>query len=296
MTSILAAVCGMLLVGGLLVFAAGIRRGPVEIRTRTSTGLFTAVEKKLRELGRADRIRLVAGLVAGALGYVLTGWLILVLIAPLAAWGLPALLSDPPNRDIGLLEALDRWIQLLLGSIPTGKSIPDAIRSTRHQCPPLLSEPVNRFVARIDVRWSTGDAFRAMAQDLDSPDADAVIAALILSGQRGGVGVTRALHGLSDSVSARLRALREVEAERAKPRVVVRQVTMISALVLGSGMLFSRSFFAPYGTPVGQLILAVLIGCYLGSLLMLRRMTIPPRRDRLLARVPAPTPREAVDA
>ena len=54
------------------------------------------------------------------------------------------------------------------------------------------------------------------------------------------------------------------------------------ATVLGAAMLFGREFFAPYGRPLGQLVLAVLLAAYVGSLVMLRRMTLPRRRERII--------------
>ena len=46
----------------------------------------------------------------------------------------------------------------------------------------------------------------------------------------------------------------------------------------------SPSFFAAYRTPVGQVVLSVLIVCYIGSLVLLRRRAKQPPRDRILIR------------
>jgi Flp pilus assembly protein TadB len=137
----------------------------------------------------------------------------------------------------------------------------------------------------LDDRWTIEQALLAMAEELDSPDADAVLAALALAAQRGGTGAGTTLSALADNLQDRLRALREISTERAKPRFVVRQVTLITAVVLGMAMLFGGSFFAPFGTPIGQLLLGVLVTAYLSSLLFLRRMTLPRPRQRILRRV-----------
>lgn len=278
MTPELAAICAFLVISGIFVIVLGFIPEPDARRSRDALGILD----RWTRLPQRSKVQLVAGFVGGLAAYGFTGWPIFVVLGPLAVWGLPTLLSDPPNRDIELLEALDRWIQLLLGSIPTGKSIPDAVRATRSQVPSELAEPVARLVARLDVRWPVRDAFLALADELDSPEADAAIASLILSSERGGVGATASLHALSQTIRARLTALREVESERAKPRIVVRQVTGISVAVLGAGLIFGGEFFAPYKTPIGQAILAVLIAIYIGALVTLRRMTVAAHRDRLL--------------
>jgi len=77
----------------------------------------------------------------------LTGWLILVVMLPLLALGLPYLLILPKPRDIQLLEALDRWVRSLAVTLGTGKSITDAIRISRRTAPPLLADEINLLVS-----------------------------------------------------------------------------------------------------------------------------------------------------
>ena len=50
---------------------------------------------------------------------------------------------------------------------------------------------------------------------------------------------------------------RKVEAERAKPRATARAVTLITLGVVLVGAL-NGTYLAPYGTPLGQLVLAVI--------------------------------------
>ena len=84
------------------------------------------------------------------------------------------------------------------------------------------------------------------------------------------------------AIQERLRALREIEAERAKPRVVVRQVSVISGITLAAFVLLSPGFFAPYGTPLGQVILAILLALYVLAVWTMRRMTLARSRERIL--------------
>ncbi|PIF02063.1 MAG: hypothetical protein CR979_01620 [Propionibacterium sp.] len=204
------------------------------------------------------------------------------MLIPLGILILPWLLSTPENQDLEILASLDRWVHAITSSLHTGKSIKDAIRATRAQVPTNLQRPVQLFLARLDERWPTRDAFYAMANDINSPDADMVIAALALASERGGTGAVATLDALSENISERLSAAREISVERAKPRVVVRQVTIITMAFTGVGLVFGSSFLEPYKTPIGMVILLTLIAAYLGSLLILRQMSIPKSRDRLL--------------
>lgn len=279
MTTAFAALLGILAVAGLLLVVAGLRRRVPPAR-RTTPGPVRLTG--LVGLARTHGVRLTIGVLAGIGFAAVTGMSVMALVVPVAVVGLPILLSTPPNRDIELLEVLDRWVRSLAATLPTGRSITDAVRVSVRNAPAVLAGPLVLLVSRLDGRWTTPEALRAMADELDSPDADAVLAALSLAAERGGTGAAATLHALADSIQDRLRARREIETERAKPRIVVRQVTIITIAAMAAALVFGRDFFAPYATPTGQAILLTLLTLYVASLLMLRRMTSPRRRDRIL--------------
>lgn len=280
MGSLIAAGSGALAVLGALFLIAGLRK------RHSSTQLSPALWKKVHGLweswSRRTRVWVMASLAAGVLIAIVTGWIVALVLVPVLVIGVPALLSEPPHREIDMLAALDRWVRLLAPSIATGKSIRDAIIATRHQAPPLLVLPVTRLVARLDQGWTTREALLAMADDVASADGDAVLAALAIAASRGGIGTRATLAALSDNTQDRLRALREIAAERAKPRAVVRQVTFITLAVLGGSLLLGGSFFDPYRSPIGQVLALGLVAAYLGALIMLRRRTTPEPTARFL--------------
>jgi Flp pilus assembly protein TadB len=221
-------------------------------------------------------------MIIGCLLAMLTGWLILIVMLPLLALGLPYLLILPKPRDIQLLEALDRWVRSLAVTLGTGKSITDAIRISRRTAPPLLADEINLLVTRVNNRWETRDALMRFADAIDSPDVDGVVAALILASSRGANGASVTLQALADSIQAQLKGRRVIEVERSKPYVVVRQVTVISLSTLVLVFLLSPNFFAPYRTPLGQTLLSALLIIYLASLLLMRRKAHQPDRPRIL--------------
>ena len=284
----LVALCGALLAAGLALIVAGAvpREHPVGAPVRSLSLAQRWASLTRRPAGAAGRrrdLRLAVAIGAGILGYALTGWVVWLLIVPLAVSVLPALLADPPVPAIDQLSALDRWVHGLVATMPTGQSIADAIRPSRRTAPSLLGPHIDRVVRRLDQRWSVRDALREMADHLSTPEADAVLAALGLAAHRGGTGATATLSSLSDTMEQTLAAQREIEAERAKPRIVVRQVTAITLGMLALAFVFGRDFFTPYSTPLGQALLLGLVSAYLGSLAMMRRLTRPRARQRILA-------------
>lgn len=281
----MAVIAGLLLVGGGVLVCNGLAKSwPPRAPRRVTLGERWARlthRPPGREGVRRDLI-LFGSLIVGVGVAVITGWPMVVLVAPLLALGLPYLLVLPKARDVELLEALDRWIRALVSSMSTGRSVTDAIRVSRRTAPTLLATEVGRLVDRLSNRWNSDEALRAFADELDAADADAVVAALILASRRGANGASQTLAALADSIQDQLKGRRQIETERAKPYVVVRQVTIISLVTLTGMFVLSPGFFAGYRTPIGQMILSVLVVAYLGSLVLLRRKAHQPPRERLL--------------
>lgn len=276
-----AATAGAIVGLGLTLILAGmLRRVPPS--TTPSTGLWTRATRWWTTQSSRRRAWFAGALIAGLVAAVLGRWPLAAVLVPALLVVIPLLLTAPPNREIEVLAGLDRWVRLLATSLSSGRSIRDAILATRRQVPDVLREPVARLCLRLDQRWTMHDALFGAADDLGSADADAVIAALSIAASRGGAGARATLGALSDSIQDRLRALRDVSAERAKPRAVVRQVTAITLGVLVTMLLLNPRFFAAYATPLGQAIAAVLAAAYLGCFAILRRRTVPPMTPRFL--------------
>jgi tight adherence protein B len=284
-TGVLAIMAGLLIIGGLLGIAYGLRKGPQTASRRTESIAESWTRLSRRPAGSHGRRRdviLLLSVVGGCALAALTGWLILIVMLPVLALALPYLLTLPKPRDIDLLEALDRWVRSLAATLATGKSITDAIRISRRTAPPLIADEINVLVTRLNNRWETRDALMRFADAIDSSDADGVVAALILASSRGANGASVTLQALADSIQAQLKGRRAVEVERSKPYVVVRQVTVISLSTLVLVFTLSPDFFAPYHTPLGQTLLSVLLIMYVASLLLMRRKAHQPDRPRVL--------------
>jgi tight adherence protein B len=284
-TGILAIVAGLLIIGGLVGITYGLQR-QARLPSRRSESIkewwARVTRRPTGSRGRQRDLILLGSMIIGFVMAMLTGWLILIIVLPVLALGLPYLLIVPKQRDIELLEALDRWVRSLAATLATGKSITDAIRISRRTAPALLADEVNLLVTRLNNRWETRDALMRFADAIDSPDADGVVAALILASSRGANGASVTLQALADSIQAQLKGRRAIEVERSKPYVVVRQVTVISLSTLVLVFLLSPEFFAPYRTPLGQALLSVLLISYLASLLLMRRKAHQPDRPRIL--------------
>ena len=266
MIDLVPAVAGALVVGGLLALVAGLRRVPdVPHRPRSRRPRVVVLSRRTGSLT-------ALGLAPGVLGWLATGWVLALVLGPVAVAGLPLLLSSPaPTERIARLEALEEWTRSLAGVLTVGVGLEQALVATLRSTPTPISAEVHRLVARLRARWVTEDALRAFADELDDSTGDLVAANLILGARRRGAGLASVLEGLAESVSADVRARRQVEADRAKPRATARWVTLISASAL-LVLAVSGDYVEPYGTALGQVILAVLLTAYVATLVWMRRM------------------------
>jgi Flp pilus assembly protein TadB len=265
-TPVLPGLAGGLIAIGVLGIVVGLRPTAEQPRqARMAQGHRAALTSRTRLL-------LPIGVGLGLLGWAITGWVLALVIAPVAVIGLPALLGAPPAAgQINRLEAMEEWTRSLSGVLTVGIGLEQALVATLRSTPAPINPEVNRLVARLRARWDTETALRAFADELDDATGDLIAANLILGARRRGAGLASVLEGLAESVAADVRARRQVEADRAKPRATARWVTLISASVLVV-LALSGKYAEPYATAIGQVILVVLLSAYVGTLIWMRRM------------------------
>jgi Flp pilus assembly protein TadB len=291
MTAVLAALAGAGLVAGVLLVAAGLFPAlappPRPRRTETTSP---------RRLPTGSAGRAVVAVAGAAVAWLVTAWPVAALIVAATVWGLPILLGTSGVAAAGIdrVEALEEWTRRLSDVLVVGVGLEQGIAATVRTCPQHLQGEVSALAARLDARWSTEAALRAFADDLDDATGDLVVATLILGARRRGPGLARVLAAVADSVAEQVAMRRRVEAERAKPRATARAVTVITLGVVAVGAL-NGTYLAPYGTLLGQLVLAV-IGCgFIASLAWMRALTLSRPQPRLFLRAGTTLPGDAVD-
>lgn len=279
-TQLLAALAGALLVTGVLLGVAGLRPVPVVPAPARRP---VRSHRPGRRWSRRTEIAAGLGLLVGAVIAVTTGWVLAVVLVPAALAGLPALLAAPSGQRIERLESLEEWTRSLAGVLTAGVGLEQALVVTLRATPAAIRPEVATLVSRLHARWSTEDALRAFAEDLDDATGDVVAAKLILASRRRGPGLAAVLESLAESVAADVRARRAVEADRAKPRATVRWITVITvvALVL---LGLNTAYVEPYRSPFGQVVLGLLLAVDVACLLWMRAMTRAPALPRFLRR------------
>jgi len=271
MTALIAALSGGLIAAGLVMFVSWLWPAePDAARPRRSPSLMI----RWLRIPAPTRWSVVGGIALGLMAAAFTGWWIAVVVVPVAAVGLPVLIIGTPEKArIERMEAMAEWTRGLAGVLSAGVGLEQALVAMLKSTPPAIGKEVRSLVGRMRSRWSSEDALRAFADDLDDPTGDLIAAYLILGARRRGGSLATVLQTLADSVAEDVAARRQVEAERAKPRGAMRWTTIITSVGLAA---FSLSgAMGGYSSPVGQVALACLLGLYALTLLWMQRMATP---------------------
>jgi Flp pilus assembly protein TadB len=261
--------------GGALIVLLAIALPPRTTRARRRTmPHFTLTPTR--------RVQLLVGAAIGLVAALFTGWVVLIVIVPLAVIGVPWLLSaQGDDLTIARLDALESWTRSLAGLTVAGAGLERTISASRASCPAAIKPEVTRLVARLSSRTPTDEALRMFADELDDETGDLVVAHLLLKAELRGPGLATALEDLAESILSEVRARRQIETERSGPRNEVRMVVYITIGVLV--LLFvARDYSAPYSTPLGQLLLALYVALDILLLFALKRVARSKPGPRIL--------------
>jgi tight adherence protein B len=291
MTGPLAALAGAALSGGLILVAIGLR--PTASYDNRAPAAWNRWSRRIPRAGWSAWRWPAAG-TALLVGWVLSGWPVVGLIVAVTVVGLPVLLgtSRQAARSIDRIEAVEEWTRRLADVLVVGVGLEQAIAVTARTSPEPVRAEIHALAARLSARWPTETALRSFAADLDDATGDLVAAALILAARRRGPGLARALTAVADAVAEQVRMRRRVEADRAKPRTTARAVTVITLVVVGVGAL-NGAYVHPYGTAVGQLVLAGTAAGFVAALAWMRALTLSPPPPRFLTEPAQPRSRGA---
>lgn len=267
---------------GLLVVVLGFM--PRLDANGKPTRLRSARSSLTRRLTRRQLVSLVIGIAVGLLLWSVTGWPILIAVAPLAAIGIPYLLGNAgEQKNIERLEALETWTRGLSGlTIGGATSLEQTVLASVGSSPEPIRKEVSTLAARLNARWPTRTALRKLADDLADPTADLVVAHLLLAERVRGAGLANALNDLAEIIFEEVKMRRAIEADRAKPRMSARIITIMTVGILVL-VPFLGEFVKPYQSTVGQVTLAVWVAIDVVLLLWLKRITKGSETPRVLA-------------
>lgn len=264
------------LAGGVLFVVAGWRGWSVADRFKS--------EGPTLKLPREMQLRIAIGIAVGFVVLLLTRWIVAGLGAGALIMVWPYLFGSAGQgrRDLANLDGLATWTESLRDTIAGAIGLEQAIPATTANAPAVLAEPLERLVARLRVRTPLPEALGHLADDIDDPGADLVIASLILNARTRGPGLRDSLSALTVAAREELEQRQRSEARRGTLR---RSARIIVAITLGFAFVLSQiagDWMAQYDTLLGQLMLLVVFGIFGIGFAWLRQLAVTKRPARFL--------------
>lgn len=244
------------------------------------------------EFARHRAFRLLLATSAGAAATAATGWIVALPLTTTACLTLPALLSGDARhaRHVARLEAVATWTEMLRDTLAAAAGLEQAIRATAALAPEAVRTELAQLTADLDSGVRLPEALRRLADNLDDPAADLVVAALLLACDQPAKKLTDLFgslaHAAREQVAMRLR----VEAGRARTRTSIRVITGTTLTFAVAVIAFNNDYVTPYRTGIGQLVL-LLVGVLFGlGFTWLARIAATRPPARFLRRTPTGSP------
>ncbi|MFJ9855318.1 type II secretion system F family protein [Streptomyces sp. NPDC101150] len=293
----LGALCGLLMVGGIILFVRSFSPPAQAGRVRPKrASLWQRICESLPGAW-AERYRwiVVASGVMAVGVWVWTARPMQGLLAAAVVAGFPWIWhpSVTSTRRIVRLEALSRWLQHLAGAHVVGHTLEAAISGAMRQVPADIHDPVRTLEARLRMGVDPEAAYRAFADDFDDGAVDNVVLVFITHIRDRGRGMVETLQTLSDLTAEEAASLRTVDADRQKVRTQTRWVAII---VLAMGFTMGSSFGPAYNSAGGQMWLLLMGAAFVGAMVWLRRLCAVKPSPRLLQPRPALESKQAAMA
>lgn len=238
------------------------------------------------------RPRLLAAAGLGLPALLITRWPVAGVALGAAGWYATDLVGSRAEQNLATArtEAVAAWTEMLRDTMAGAHGLEEAIVTTASVAPTAIEAEVTRLALRLE-HQPLDVALGAFAVDLAHPTGDLVVTSLALASQ-GSVGDLGELLGTlaqaaRDEAGMRLR----VDAARARLRTAVRVIGGCTATTGLGLILFNRRYLDVYRSVTGQVVLALVAGCWAVSLRWLASMGRFVAPERFLASSPDPVAR-----
>jgi len=264
--------------GGAALLIASL----IGFKPREGTGRQARVGDWLSKVSRRLAIAMLVGIAVG----LITGWPVAGIGVAVLVFFWHQLFGGLSHERLGMqrVEALAMWTESLRDTIAGAVGLEQAIPASARSAGPLLRPHLDALMDRLRGRMPLADALHHLADDIDDPSADIIIAALILNSKLRGPGLREVLGALAKSAREEVDMRNRVMAQRAGMRRAV-QIIVVAVTVVVVGMaVLDHKYVQPYGTPMGQLVLMLVMLLFAGGFFWLRKLSEVKTPERFLMR------------
>ncbi len=276
-TTLLIVLLGAAVGGAVVLLVRSLVGFPVDDRVAESGG---SLADKIQAAGRQVPFAIGAFLLV----LLLTRWLVVAI-----ACGLLVLFWDrlfggarEARRGLARLEGLAAWTESLRDTVAGAVGLEQAIPATSYAASPAIRADLTTLSDRLRVRMPLPEALKRFAEEVDDAGADLIIAALILNSRLRGPGLRDVLTSLARSARLELEMRQRIYASRASTRRSVTIVVGITVGVVVGLAVFNRAYVEPYSSPLGQVVLLLVMAVFAAGILWLRALAKDDLPERFL--------------
>jgi tight adherence protein B len=260
---------------GLVLIIGGWRAAETEAHHRT----FTLSREARERLAIKIIITLGAVVLVGAF----TGWPVAALLAGAATLTLPRVVGGSKDRarQVARTEAIAGWAEMLRDTLSAAAGLEQSIVATAVVAPGPIRTEVMTLADALETERLV-PALRKFAIDLADPTGDLVVAALVLAAGHEARKLSDLLGSLAGAARDQAAMQLKIEAGRARIRTST-NVVVGSTLFFAAGLIaLNRAYLDPFGTAVGQAVLAAIGLIFAAAFWWLEKMGRPSVPERFL--------------
>ena len=241
--------------------------------------------ERLRAPGVTRRVLISAAAAVAVVAF--TGWPVAAAIAALAAWVLPGMFGkDGAAADEQVrIEAIATFTEALRDTLGAAAGLEQSILAAAANAPVPIRAEVTELAANLKAGTRLDEALRAFAADLGDATGDLVVAALVLASRQQARNLGEVLGELARYAREQAAQSMRITADRARTRSSVRIIVAFVLAVAGVLVGMDGSYMAPYDSPTGQVVLAVVGGVFGVAFLWLYKIAAPKQPTRFLTRL-----------
>lgn len=255
--TLMIALCGAIAGLGLLVVRAGLRGHRLSWRAGA--------------LRHASSVRAIAIAMAVTVStFLLTGWL---LVAAVGGFATGLVISVAGRRGTSrnneeVAEAIALWTEQLRDTLAAAHGLQQTLLATAAHAPERIARQVQQLAAKLPYA-PLGQSLREFAAEVDHSSADFVAAALVAATEHEARDVGALLGHLARCSREEARMHQRIWVGRSRTRAAVRIISLTVVGFIGVLLVMNRDYLAPYGSPMGQVVLAGIVGVFTLALVLL---------------------------
>lgn len=220
--------------------------------------------------------RVVAGALSSLVVLLATGWVLLAAVggALVTLWG-RLLRDDRADEERRRVEGIAKWLEDLRDTL-RGSSMgaEEALERVAAHPPMAIAGPLHEFGRRRRQGFRTEDALEDLADSLAHPISDAAVAAirLVIGGAAGAGRLHGTVQALAASARDEVTARERIDRTRAVYQGSMRRLVFIGVALVAYLRVAGGDLLAPYGTAVGQVVIALPLSMWIGCVAWLRSL------------------------